>query len=128
MDGLVRVQLSLGSEGTDPERLDELTLALRRELRDDLALDVITHRPHTAPPNAKGDGFSVGVLALAVLPALLPKFFEFLQQWVTRQRGCSVRVKLDTEGRVIELDVTNSRDSIESILRTARDRSPASTT
>jgi hypothetical protein len=42
---------------------------------------------------AKGDGFSVGALTLAALPAVLPSLVNFLQSWSSRGESRKVRIK-----------------------------------
>ena len=81
------------AEDVDPERLDEMTIRLMRDLRD-LGVESV-ERPSggTVPEGGKGDAFTVGALVLVALPAFLPKLVEFLQAWSLRGESRNVRIK-----------------------------------
>jgi hypothetical protein len=91
-------------EDTDPERLDELTRHLMRDLRD-LGVESV-ERPSggVVPEGAKGDPFTLGALALVAVPAFLPKLIEFLQAWSLRGEE-SRKVKIKTPAG-LELEFT----------------------
>lgn len=117
------VQLSVGLAEANAEELDELTVALRRELVRELAVDARPTTGDAVPKDAKGDPFSIGILALAVLPTLLPKLLEFSQQWVCRGQGRSLRVKVAEGDKLVEIELSHDPASLEKALAFAREQS-----
>ncbi|MFQ6102410.1 MAG: hypothetical protein ACE5OS_14455 [Anaerolineae bacterium] len=90
----IQLHLTVAEEDADPERLDGLTRRLLRDLRELGAESVERASGGVLPEGAKGDAFTLGALALAVVPAFLPKLIDFLQAWSLR--GESRRVKIKT--------------------------------
>lgn len=75
----INLTLYLIDDGANEEQVDQLISNLMRELRD-LELDSIERaQSGLAPTGARGDPFTIGALALAILPTVLPKLLEFLQ-------------------------------------------------
>lgn len=95
--------LAVSEADADDERLDQLTGRMMRDLRDLGVESVEREAAGTAPEGAKGDPFTWGALALAIVPALLPKLVDFLQAWTSR-RGART-IKLKTPGGV-EVEIT----------------------
>ena len=95
---LIEIQLNLTvtEEDADPERLDELTGRLLRDLRELGAESVERPSGGVMPEGAKGDPFTLGALALVAVPAFLPKLVEFLQAWSLRGESQGRRVKIKT--------------------------------
>ena len=92
----IELQLTLAEAEADAERLDELTRHLMRDL-EDLGVESVERPPgEAAPEAAKGDPFTWGALALALVPALLPKLVEFLRDWARRDEGRTVKIKTPT--------------------------------
>jgi hypothetical protein len=126
--GLVSLQL-LTSGGEDRERIDSLTRALRKEL-DEAQLASAAVPPGPAVPGAKGvDPYTLGALALTVLPAVAPKLVEFLQAWSTRTRA-TVRLKLQSADRSVEVELSPGATSTQKLqeyiqtLRSALEHQP----
>ena len=89
----IELQLAVTEAEADAERLDQLTRRLMRGLRD-LGVESVERPPGEAPPeDAKGDPFTLGALALALVPALLPELVEFLRDWARRDEGRTVKIK-----------------------------------
>ena len=57
-----------------------------------------------------------GGLAVAVLPAVLPKLLELLSGWVSARKGRTLRVKVSRGGRSLEVEFTPGGDAEERIL------------
>ncbi len=113
MNESLPMQLCLGFADADAEELHDLALSLRGELLGEFAVEPLPCNAETAPQNAKGDLITVGVLALAVLPALLPKLVEYLQHWTMRGQGRSMRIKVGNGDKVVEVELTNSNESLD---------------
>jgi len=89
----IQLHLTITEAGADPERLDELTGRLLRDLRELGAGSVERASGGTVPAGAKGDPFTLGALALVAVPAFLPKLVEFLQAWSLRGESRKVKIK-----------------------------------
>ncbi len=92
----IELQLTLAETDADAERLDELTRSLMRDLHDLGVESVDRPSGEPAPEAAKGDPFTWGALALALVPALLPELVEFLRDWARRNEGRTVKIKMPT--------------------------------
>ena len=89
----IELQLAVTEAEADAERLDELTRRMMRDL-EDLGVESVERPPgEAAPESAKGDPFTWGALALALVPALLPELIEFLRDWARRNEGRTVKIK-----------------------------------
>jgi hypothetical protein len=87
------------------EENDELIRRLRYEILEIEVESVERLSDEEAPAGAKGvDPVTFGALAVAVLPAVVPKIIEFLQSWVMRGENRTVKIKAQTEGRSIEVE------------------------
>ncbi len=97
----VSFQITITEEEAEPERLDRLTIQLRRDLLD-LGVDR-AERPAGKPaePGSKGEAFTLGALALAAAPALLPNLVAFIQSWVLRGENRKIKIKTP-EGLEVE--------------------------
>jgi hypothetical protein len=89
----IQLDLSFTEVDVDDERFDELTGRLLRNLRE-LGAESVERSSHGAmPKGAKGDPFTLGALALVVVPTFLPKLVEFLQAWSLRGESRKVKIK-----------------------------------
>ena len=97
------VQIAL--DDADPEELDALTRQLLDELNQQDVDSVDLNRLGAAPEGTKSaDAIALGSLAVAVLPALLPKIVEFCQAWALRGQGRTVKFKGKVGGQDIEFE------------------------
>jgi hypothetical protein len=78
----------------DDERLDELTGHLVRDIRELGADSVERAVADAGPEGSKGDGFTIGALTLAAVPAVVPSLVSFLQAWMLDdEKQRSIRIK-----------------------------------
>jgi len=97
-----KVELNLeiiASDATD-EELDRVTRQLLSELRE---LDIESAelaKGDPAPEGSKGDPITIGNIALEVLPVAIPSVIAFVQAWVMRGQGHTVKFK----GKGIEFE------------------------
>lgn len=89
----IQLYLTITEAEADAESLDELTGRLLRDLRELGAESVERPSGEAVPEGTKGDAFTLGALALAAVPAFLPKLVEFLQAWALRGENRTVRIK-----------------------------------
>jgi len=92
----IQLHLTVIEEDADPERLDELTGRLLRDLRELGAESVERPSGGVTPEGTKGDAFTLGALALVAVPVFLPKLIDFLQAWSLRGESQGRRVKIKT--------------------------------
>lgn len=100
----VTLQISLGEDAYADE-LDQLTRSLRDEI-EDLGVESVTLvKDDTKPQGTKAaDAFTLGALAVAVLPAVIPKLVGFLQSWSMRGENRVVKIKTQVGDRSLEVE------------------------
>lgn len=104
------------SDGTE-EELDIATRHLLMELKDFDVESVELMPGSRLPSGAKAvDPITAGAIALAVLPAALPKILEFLQAWSLNGRGRTIKFKGRIAGQNIEFE--GSFDEMEKLVGT----------
>jgi hypothetical protein len=100
----LRLQLE-GDQAATPEELDFATRQLRSELLDLQVESVDLVASQDVPAGAKSaEAITLGTMAITVLPIFIPKIIEFLQSWVARNDGKTVKVKSQAGDRSIELE------------------------
>ena len=103
----VQLHLTITEPDADVERVDALTRRLMHDLRA-LGAESI-ERPTSEPTQegAKGSAaFTLGALALVVIPAVLPSLVEFLQAWALRSENRKVKIKVPSG---IEVEFTSKK-------------------
>src|SRR5689334_23104866 len=99
-------EVSIHSQVGSSEDLDDLTRSLYVELQDLDLENVELKKSGELPKGAKSaaDPITIGAIAIAVLPTLLPKVVEFIQDWSQRGDKKSVKFKGKIAGEVIEFE------------------------
>jgi hypothetical protein len=109
----IEFEIEVSAEDTTPEDLDLMTRNLLKELRETNAESVKLLSVGTAPEGSKaGEAITVGMLAMEVLPAVLPSVIALVQSWVTRGQGRTVKFK----GKGIEFE--GSAEELQKLLAT----------
>ena len=115
MSSEIELQLAVSEADADAERLDQLTRRLTRGLRD-LGVESVERPPGEAPPeDAKGDPFTLGTLALALVPALLPELVKFLRDWVQTRQGQTVKITT-SDGVEVEFTANLTETELASLV------------
>jgi hypothetical protein len=103
----IEFEIEVLAQDTTAEDLDQITRNLLKELRETDVESVRLLSIGTAPEGSKaGEAITVGMLALEVLPAVLPSVIGLVQSWVTRGQGRTVKFKgkgIEFEGSAEEL-------------------------
>lgn len=116
-EGLVELTVQVGLDDGDAEELDHLTRLLLGELREQEVESADLVVSGTAAAGTKAaDPVTIGAIALAVLPTVVPKIIEFLQQWSSRRSGRTVKFKGRLGGEEIEFE--GSQEDLQRILAT----------
>jgi hypothetical protein len=88
-----------------PDELDHLVRQLRRDISE---LDVESVEPVSQGPVPAGaksaDALALGSLAVVLLPSLVPKLVDFLQNWLLRGENRNVKLKLQVAGNAVEVE------------------------
>lgn len=124
----VRLHVDLGSDASD-EEVDVATHDLRSELLEG-GVDQVDAVQRTAPPGAKGTGSIIGDIAVAVLPALLPKLIDLLKDWKGRSESRSIKVRAQVDGSPIEISIDGKgadAAAVATLLAHVGHEAPAST-
>jgi len=112
---ITRLDLELSVVDSSPEEIDALTRQLLSELRD---LDIESAdlvRGGSAPDGTKAvDPVTIGSLAVAVLPGLLPKLLDFIKDWAGRGQGRAVKFKGKVAGQTIQFE--GSADDLQKLI------------
>lgn len=98
------LHLDMG-EFLDLDQLDKLTRRLQSEILEQgfESVDLVTE--DEVPQGAKSaDAVTWGMLAVSVLPTVLPKLIEFLQSWTMRAESRKVKVRSQIGDQSIELE------------------------
>lgn len=109
---LAQLNIEIAAEDATMEDIDWMTRQLLSELRElDIESAELT-KGGEAPAGAKGDPFSIGSIALELLPSVLPSVFGLVQAWVARGQGRTVKFK----GMGIEFE--GSSEDLHKLLET----------
>jgi hypothetical protein len=105
MDKATRLILEVSSGSPDQEELDRAARQLLDEVRESDVQSANVVAGEAAPGGAKAAGTeTLGMLAVEVLPAMIPGLFGLLRDWARRHRGRSVKVKAHFGDRELELE------------------------
>jgi hypothetical protein len=98
------VNISAGME-IDADALDHLTRQLLAEIQELEVKSVELARNEARPAGAKAvDPITLGALAVAVLPAVVPKLVELLQSWAMRGENRMVKIKTQIGDQSLEVE------------------------
>ena len=102
--------------------LSKMLGQLRSELLDLDTESVDLIKGESPPAGTKSaEAVTAGTLAVAVLPAFLPKLLEYLQSWTMREEQRKVKVKSQIGDRSIELEYSPnalSQDELKELVTT----------
>jgi hypothetical protein len=98
------LQIQAGDDAT-PEELDDLARALLNELRDLPAVTEAHLMSGPAPLGSKaGEALTIGSLAIAIVPALVPKVLDWIQAWALRSNPRVVKFKGTINGHELQFE------------------------
>lgn len=107
MDALepVRLNVEISASDATEDELDELARRLLSELRDQDVESAELAKSGPAPAGSKSaEVITAGAIAMAVLPAALPKVIDFIQAWATRGQGRVVKFKGNMAGQPVDFE------------------------
>ncbi|HEY5671258.1 MAG TPA: hypothetical protein VIS10_14795 [Anaerolineales bacterium] len=116
------VQIAL--EDWDDEEVHSLAVQLAGELGDQPVESVELARAGAAPVGTKSpEAITLGAVAVAVLPSVLPKVVEFCQAWALRGQGRTVKFEGKIHGQDIKFEGT--ADELQRLLAQLSSPPPA---
>ena len=96
----------LDGDDISDRRLDEITIHLKSELEKFHLVSVDLVREVEKPDGTmSGDAFTLGAIALAVLPVTVPALIEFLRDWKLRNSNRTITIKRRIGEQEIEVTV-----------------------
>jgi hypothetical protein len=102
--GQFLLHLEMG-EILDLDQLDQLTRQLQSEILEQGLGSAELVAGEEVPQGAKSaDAVTWGMLAVSVLPSVLPKLVDYLQSWTMRAESRKVRVRSQIGEQSIELE------------------------
>lgn len=103
----VEFKIEINAPESTNEQLDRMTRQLLTELRELHAGTVSLSQDASVPEGTKSaEAVTLGTIAIAVLPSLLPKIVEAVQAWVLRGNNRTVKFKGKIGRRMIEFEGT----------------------
>ncbi len=116
----LNLQVSVNEEASEDD-LDRITRQLLSELREMDVESAELVASEAAPEGTKSvDPVTAGAIAIAVLPAMLPKIIEAIQAFVLRGSNRTVKFKGKLEGQTVEFE--GSADDFQKLLVTLSNR------
>ena len=89
----IQFSIEVSESNAAIEDIDEMTRQLLSELRETRVESAELTKGGSAPKGSKGDLMTIGSIAVAVLPAFLPNVVSFVQDWVERGQGRTVKFR-----------------------------------
>lgn len=109
------IHLDMG-DVLDQDQLDQLTRQLQGEILEQEVESVDLLKEDIVPEGTKSaEAVTWGVLAVSVLPNVLPKLIEFLQLWTMRGESRKIKVRSQIGDQSIELEYSPTSVSKEEI-------------
>jgi hypothetical protein len=109
--------VQLWIDDPDDERRDRSARELLTELRDVDLGSVELIRQESLPPGAKSAAaFTLGALAVAILPSVLPALIDFLKAWTSRGDNRSIRVKRQQGDQLLEVEYNPTEMSPDDVV------------
>lgn len=104
----VQVFVSIGDAASgDVDQVDAETRRLRREMAELDVESVEIPSAGEAPAGAKaGELAALGSLLVTLAPAVVPKVLEFLQSWALRGSGRTVKVRVTSGDRSVDVELS----------------------
>jgi hypothetical protein len=96
----IELNVQVSAENATEEDIDLMTRYLLAALRDLNVESAELAKGGSAPAGSKGDPVTIGSIAVEVLPAAIPGLVKFIQAWMARGQGRTVKFK----GRGIEFE------------------------
>lgn len=108
---VLNLQLEIGlKQDSDNQEVQKMSRSLLKKIKEYSPLEAKLLRVGKKEGDKSMDGakvvdpFTIGALAIAVMPAILPKLIEFLQAWVLKDQNRTLKICTTINGKKIELE------------------------
>ncbi len=119
-------EIEISAQDATVEDIDRMTRQLLIELRNtDIERVGLVSSEHLLKGSKSVDPVTIGVLAVSVLPTLLPKIVDLVQAWALRGQGKVVKFKGKVNGQIIEFEGSSSE--LEKLMKNLQKRKHKST-
>jgi hypothetical protein len=99
----LQVAIEAGADA-DADALDRMARQLLSEVREVDVEQATLGRSGSAPAGTKSaEALNWGAVAIAVLPAVLPKVIEVVTGYIRRQQGYTIKIRTEHLGRQVEV-------------------------
>jgi hypothetical protein len=99
----LHVAIEAGDDA-DADALDRMARQLLSEVREVDVEQATLERAGSVPAGAKSaEALNWGAVAIAVLPAVLPKVIEVVTGYIRRQQGYTIKIRTEHLGRQVEV-------------------------
>jgi len=121
----IQINLAVETDDGDPYEQAQTVYQLRDDIKGLGEEEVALVAQDSLNEGARSiDPLIVGALVVAVVPAILPKFLEFLQTWMMRREGRTVKISITRQkGESIEIEIpyTMSLPEVKQWITTIQD-------
>src|SRR4051794_29676822 len=108
--------LRLERTGLDGDSLAQLTRSLQRAIDNgNLPTEAFEQSEGESTPGAKGDPFTLGVLALAVAPAIVEQVIGIVRDWGNRPGAKPVKVSVKEADNELTIEYDASKMTVQEI-------------
>jgi hypothetical protein len=101
---IIQLTIQIDGSSMSERRLNDTAVKLKHELSHLKPLTVDLQRDRNVPDGAMSvEAFTLGALALSVLPTMVPATIEFLRDWCLRNANRTITIKRRSGENEIEL-------------------------
>ena len=123
--GPISLVVAVGDATADDNEIDALTRRLRQQLTEfDVDLVELASAGQAPAGSKSAEAAAVGTLVLTLLPAVLPKVIDFLQGWILRDKGRTVKIRAAAGDRSFDVEYSagaTSEAELKRLLQTLTD-------
>lgn len=126
-DDAVQLTIQLSGDSMSERRLNETTVKLKQELSRLKPLTVDRQRePHAPDGTMSVVAFTLGALAVTVLPKAVPAIVEYLRDWSLRNKDHTITIKKRAGTEEIEVSFPQdlSSERLQRLLTVVSDALP----
>lgn len=111
-----KAEVLIHFQTNDSEKSEDLKNNLKRQLIEYEDVNILKFESEVLPDGAMpADAFTIGAIALAVLPTLLPTIINAIKDIKLKNRGTSINIKVKNGDREIQLEIPADSISMDEV-------------
>lgn len=111
-----KTEVLLRFQASDPEKSERLKNRLKRQLKEYENIKILKVDAEPLPKGAmSGDAITIGVLALAVLPNLIPTIINAIKDIKLGNQGTSINIKIKDGDREVQIEIPSDLNHLDEI-------------